>query len=286
MRSLMRDQENRDAKLDEILKTVKVSSDDIKQHIDGLLLKVLNHFVCVQDSSVDVEQLQRDNQHILQICKEMAREQNDMSQQMERLRLEQASGVAAVASGLLRCPRLMLLIRIRSGRNVAKRALYRGEYSLYFLCAHDLSLVPTTIIVKDAQEWVKVAAPLLKMCIVTLKVLAVVAQVIPIPNLPDFLPGDTVHQKFDSLLRENGDLLSIEELNDVEKWRSKFEYQVEFGKLMKGMESTISAEACNALVLKAYKPKHIAWMDKMVIGKKGDVYAWVKKTNKAAFESS
>uniref|UniRef100_A0A7S1D1P7 Uncharacterized protein n=1 Tax=Cyclophora tenuis TaxID=216820 RepID=A0A7S1D1P7_CYCTE len=208
-----------------------------------------------------------------------------LSAKMERLSSEQAAGVARLGCNALKCPRLLILLPVRSRRSVVHRAINKEEYLVYFLCAHDKSLVTTTMTIKQPRKWVEKAAPLLKVTIFTLKILTLACG-IPLPNLPDFVPGSSAHAKLNSCIKEMGELLSLEGLQEIEGWIESCDSASDCSRYLETVVRDIPIEAYAALVIEAYKPKHIGWMEKMQIARRGDIYAWVKKENKESFESS
>jgi hypothetical protein len=214
----------------------------------------------------------------------------EISTKLENLSLQNAKGVAYLASGRLQCPRLFILWPLRGPRQLRAQRLIYKEYRLFFLCEYDKSLVQTSVTIKHVRAWLQKVAPFLKFAIFSIRVLVTVYGV-PIPQLPDFIPGTNGEEKLNEVVEHMEKLLSdtdsqaLRSLNDfLEKCSDCFNGD-ELHALILEHESGIPEEAYGALATIAYKPKNRGWMSEMEIANRGSEYAWVKKANIEAFQS-
>jgi hypothetical protein len=212
-----------------------------------------------------------------------------ITMKLENLSIQNASGVAALASGRLQCPRLFFLWPMNGPRRLGVRRLIYKEYRLFFMCAYDNSLVETSVNIKYASAWLRKVAPVLKYALFTMQLLVIVYG-IPIPKLPGFIPGVDSGEKFKEVVEhtetlfEDIDPQSLSSLQDMLDKCLECINQEELQELIQKHEGEISPEAYGALAAVAYKPKNRGWMSEMEIAHRGSEYAWVKKENVKAFE--
>jgi Protein kinase domain len=210
-----------------------------------------------------------------------------LSSKIDKLSLSHADGVSWLASGRLRCPRLCLLWPFRSRRGVRNKLSIAKEYQLVFLCAHDRSPIKTSVSIKDPKKWLRKAAPLVKFCLFSLRVLAAVNGGIPVPSLPDSIAGNSLQERVDVVLQEMTLLLEAEDIQTLEKWLTGVADRRDLLAAIACREGEIPEEAFGALAEEAYQPKNRGWMDEMEIAQKdGCCFAWVKKANAHAWRSS
>jgi serine/threonine protein kinase len=214
----------------------------------------------------------------------------EISTKLENLSLQNAKGVAYLASGRLQCPRLFILWPFRGPRQLRARRLIYKEYRLFFLCEYDKSLVETSVTIKHVRAWLRMVAPFLKFAIFSIRVLVTVYGV-PIPQLPDFIPGTNGEEKLNEVIEHTEKLLSdadsqaLRSLNNFLEECSDCLNGDKLHALIREHESDIPEEAYGALATIAYKPKNRGWMSEMEIANQGSEYAWVKKANIEAFQS-
>jgi hypothetical protein len=162
-------------------------------------------------------------------------------------------------------------------------------YRLYFLCAHDRSLVETPIIIKQSKAWVKKAAPFLKFAVFSIRMLVAICGV-PIPSLPDFIPGNDAKEQFKAVVEDVEALLEDAvpgALDNIRSWIDECQDADDLQTFARGTEEhQLSPEAFGAVALEAYKPKNRGWMQEMEIANKGNIFGWVKKENVQAWKLS
>jgi serine/threonine protein kinase len=214
----------------------------------------------------------------------------EISTKLENLSLQNAKGVAYLASGRLQCPRLFILWPFRGPRRLRARRLIYKEYRLFFICEYDKTLVETSVTIKHVRAWLQKVAPFLKFAIFSIRVLVTVYGV-PIPKLPDFIPGTNGEEKFNEVAEHMEKLLSdadsqaLRSLNNFLEECSDCLNGDKLHALIREFEGDIPEEAYGALATIAYKPKNRGWMSEMEIANRGSEYAWVKKKNVEAFQS-
>jgi Ran GTPase-activating protein (RanGAP) involved in mRNA processing and transport len=267
----------------------------------------------VRDSSVNLSLINRNIKNLLAAAEENSRKharmdkdlrrlierqnrgeldtesrQREIMERIESLSLTQAGGVALMASGRLQCPRLWLLWPVRSYRGVRSRFTIASEYQLVFLCAHDKSPVRTSVPIKDPKNWLKKAAPLIKLAVFSLRALTTAASGgMPLPYLPDFITGSSFSERMDHLLQEMEILLEPDEIRSLEDWVDGVSDQSSWIAAINAREHEISEEAYASLVAEAYKPTNRGWMDEMeIVHRGGGEFAWVKKANEYAWRLS
>jgi hypothetical protein len=133
-------------------------------------------------------------------------------------------------------------------------------------------------------------SPFLKFAIFSIRVLVTVYGV-PIPQLPDFIPGTNGEEKLNEVVEHMEKLLSdadsqaLRSLNNFLEECSDCLNGDKLHALIREFEGDIPEEAYGALATVAYKPKNRGWMSEMEIANQGSEYAWVKKANIEAFQS-
>jgi Protein kinase domain len=212
----------------------------------------------------------------------MEQELDDILKKLEALSLQNAKGVSLLASGRLQCPRLCLLWPFNGPRRLNMRRLLYKEYRLYFLCAHNYSLVKTSITIKHTKAWVKKIAPVLKFAILSIRMLVNATTGFPVPSLPGFIPGSNSMEQFTEVVEHMEALLEQTEtgcLSGLENLLYECLDEDDWMSYISNWEEEISPESYGALAIEAYKPKNLGWMNEMDIVSKGDLFAWVKKEN-------
>jgi hypothetical protein len=220
---------------------------------------------------------------------QIAQKQQEILTQLEELSLQNAKGVAFLASGRLQCPRLFVLWPMRGPRRFRARRIIYKEYRLFFICEHDKSLVETSVTIKQMKGWVKKVAPFLKFALFSIRVLLAVYG-IPIPALLSFIPGANDGEKFQEVVEHMEKLLSdtdSEALESIKDWLRQCSDCLEGDEMHEIIcehEAEILEEAYGALASVAYKPENHGWMSDMDIANRGTENAWVKKENVEAFQ--
>jgi len=216
------------------------------------------------------------------------RQLQEILTKLEDLSLQNAKGVAVLASGRLQCPRLFILWPMRGPRHLSARRLIYKEYRLFFLCEHDKSLVETSVTIRHMKKWFQKVAPCLKFALFSIRLLVTVYG-IPIPALPGFIPGAGGGEQFTEVVEHMEKLLSDSDptaLESLKGWLDQCSDCLDGDKmhqLIREREGEISEEAYGALATVVYKPKNRSWMSEMEISNRGSEYAWVKKENVDAF---
>ena len=210
----------------------------------------------------------------------------EISKKLEVLSLQNAKGFSMLASGRLQCPRLCILWPMRGPRRLGVKRLIYKEYRLFFLCAHDSSIVKTSVKIKHVRVWLQKIAPFLKFALFSIRVLVSVYG-IPIPALPDFIPGNVSDEKFNEVVGHMEALLEDIDpgaLSTLRGWLDQCLEGENLQEFIRNREKEIPPEVYGAIAVEAYKPKNRGWMEEMEIASRGSIMAWVKKDNVDAFQ--
>lgn len=207
-------------------------------------------------------------------------EQAKLSRQIAALQEQHADGVSKLACGLLKCPRLFLILPVQNRGRKARFLGLANEYQLYFLCAHDHSVVQTSVLIKHPKKWIKKAIPIVKYAFLAIRLL-VASYGIAMPMLAEILPGVSgAENKINIVVDEMANFLDTGALTSIEEWVDEASRDgVTVTEYMQTRAREVSEEAYAALVTEAYKPENLGWMQEMIIVQKDNMFAWVKKDN-------
>ena len=191
------------------------------------------------------------------------------------------TGVTNLARDELQCPLLAVLIPTRSDRK--RSATYRAMRSwkttttktffLYFLCAHDRSLVQAPIRVDASRDWVKRVAPFLRAALVGLTI-AVMAVGLPV-SIP-MMDSDRQGEK----ITENLEVLDqmLVEVSGSEP-RMERDMQQVLQAMQGGSAQKLSSTSYQLVAELANQTGNTAWRERMVLAERKGELAWVRIEN-------
>jgi len=252
---------------------------------DPYTLDELHHHLRRSVLCRHVESLMR-NQELKVYKKANSRMTDEIGRGFDRV----MEGITTLARDELKCPLLALLIPARSdcrNRSIMKRAMRSWKTStsktffLYFLCAHDKSLIQAPIRVDASREWVKAAAPFLRAVLCGLQI-AVMAAGIPlsIPMVDNDRSQDNITENLVVL-----DQMLVDAGGNERNGHMNRDMQQVLAAMQNGAsDQRISSESYQLVSALANKPGNTGWREKMVLAERRGALAWVRRENEARWK--